>query len=965
MELPFAVKVLSKLLDLGLAGVEAWTNEGFDTKELATLPVLTDLIGELGGKPAEGSSDMEALHLAVITRCFGLAFRRHWAFNESLAPRVGGFWPIKGKEERKRAEEIERRMDLALEALKELSKPGDRPVAQEWSQVTSLAGSPLSTPYYQALWSAFTNPKLDDESVGESPLLEPSGAGRLEFERHFLLAYHQALSTSVGQPLQSYLPRLRSDYRTRLFRELLLKEMEGWDKRHIFGNTERREHADDDPVPFLPLGRMYVEPDASMSEDPRGSRTPVTRLIERLFRESKRNVLIVKADFGMGKSLTARTLAQRWAHQFLTKSARSPELPLPIYIRCAEDLSDEGFNLDETVRSAWKRQADELGLHLKASDEALSLPGPEQRAVFLLDGLDEVILGDRRLESFFKRLRGEATEHHRFIIFSRPGALPDDVELRGIPVIELLSWQKEQREKWLACWRELQGGVGPTHSELESRRLAEFAGTPILLFMVAQTWSQHSTQGGTSRAALYEEFFWQIARGKHDVAREQHRNVAEASSVLREHLVLKGLLPGEAEALDAMLWLMGRVAWEATKLDQRQLLEPHRKPEMLTKRGIENLIADELGVGQNASDIINAIQMGLLLTMQAHLRSGTASQLLFGHKSFREYLVARYWADRLRALARARQWEWDGLEKPLLGGRLLSREDRTFEFLMEMLNGEPLPRRPNAPFALSRREHEALLEWAQNRFESEAQEDPSGNRHPTLRDDRRPWLREAALAIGSSLRDSPGMRSRDKLTVRTLLSWFWLMRIGPIIVAPKARWRDSQLSELSLRGANFRHADLQGVRFTSANLSRRSTGNNAPCDFTEARLDDAVLAGAFLEAAVFKKASLRLADLTHAILDLAELSEADLEGAQLIAARLPHARLNGSNLNGAKLIQADLRNASLASATLVGSYLHSANLEGAVLAGAILTGARYDKDTHWPVGFDPQAAGAILEDYTQ
>lgn len=965
MDLPLWVKALGKLFQFGITVYESWTTEGFAPKELETLPALVDFLGELSGNKTGRSLDMEALHLGLITRCFGQAFGRHWAFNKSLAPKLGGFRIFMSKEERQRAQEIELRVKLATEMLEELGRIGDLPAGEEeWKRVGKLTGGPLSTPYYQALWSAFTNKNLDEDGTGTPPLLDLGETGRLEFERHFLLAYHQALSSQVGQPLQHYLERLSDGYRVQLLRELLLKDLAGWGGRHLFGNAERRAVRADDPIPFMPLGQMYVEPDARLSGDNKDARTPILQLVEQLLK-NQRNVLILKADFGMGKSLTARTLALRWAQRYLSGRDPSPEAILPIYIRCADDLPDEGFDLEQTVRGAWKRQAEALELKLKVGDEALRPPGKNERAIFLLDGLDEVILGERRLESFFRRIREEASDRHTFIILSRPGALPAERDLKDIPVIELLPWEPEQSEEWLERWRRIRH-EGPAWPQLKERGLLEFASTPILLFMVTQTWGRYSAQAGASLAALYEEFFWQIAQGKHEADCERHPNVAEASSELREHLIEKRLLSREATNPEAMLWLMGRVAWEATKLEQRQMLEPLRKAEALTKRDIENLIVGELAVERNASDTIDAIQVGLLLTMQAHLRAGTASQLLFGHKSFREYLVARYWADRLKALAQARQRQWEELEKPLLGGRLLSQEDSTFDFLMQMLNGTPLVEHPRSPFGLGDDGRDALLEWAQNRFESEEQQDSSGNRAPTVRDDRRPWLREAALAIGSRLRGSPGLRLRDKLTIRSMLTWFWLMRVGPIVIARGLRGRDALLSELTLRGADFAEAELDGASLLNADLEPGGFEHPA-CSFMGAELNKANLSGARLSLCLFNEASLIGANLVNTALigasfARAKLMRADLHGARLTGAVLYKADLSSAILERALLDSADLQGAQLIGTSLIGASLIGANLTGAVLTDAVLQHARYDETTRWPDGFDPRAAGATYEE---
>ena len=63
-------------------------------------------------------------------------------------------------------------------------------------------------------------------------------------------------------------------------------------------------------------------------------------------------------------------------------------------------------------------------------------------------------------------------------------------------------------------------------------------------------------------------------------------------------------------------------------------------------------------------------------------------------------------------------------------------------------------------------------------------------------------------------------------------------------------------------------------------------------------------------------------------------------------ANLHLANLAGANLAGANLISADLR----------GAYLRGANLERANLNGTVA-----DRNTRWPEGFDPVAAGVIFQ----
>ena len=73
----------------------------------------------------------------------------------------------------------------------------------------------------------------------------------------------------------------------------------------------------------------------------------------------------------------------------------------------------------------------------------------------------------------------------------------------------------------------------------------------------------------------------------------------------------------------------------------------------------------------------------------------------------------------------------------------------------------------------------------------------------------------------------------------------------------------------------------------------------------------------------------------------------------------PGADLKGADLTGANLEWADLEGADLTGANLEGADLKGANLGWADLTGANLKGAEADQFTHWPKGFDPEAAGVI------
>lgn len=184
---------------------------------------------------------------------------------------------------------------------------------------------------------------------------------------------------------------------------------------------------------------------------------------------------------------------------------------------------------------------------------------------------------------------------------------------------------------------------------------------------------------------------------------------------------------------------------------------------------------------------------------------------------------------------------------------------------------------------------------------------------------------------------------------------------------------------LDLTGANFEGAQIGGSR-----------------DFVGAKL-----VGANLQDANFSKVSLALANLTGANLKGTDFTDARFDTGTkwpkgfdplTIGAHGPgvdysdseftvsayHLDLTGANLSGAKiggarefvgsnLTEANLENSDFSKVRLYNAILNRANLRGTDLREIKYnlhtnwTGAIYSVHTKWPEGFDPQAAGAILE----
>ena len=961
------ITILTKAIGLGIKAWNAYCDEGLDSKDLDALnQVVAGVAGMTSGGTAPGAA---AAQVGLIMASFGRAFEGHWVGTRTLE-RPGWIKRWLDREEKDRDQEIQTRLRMARLGPGQV---GDRSAgAAEVAAVGTLVGDPRGTPYYRELWRVFTDRDLDLTGDQAPMTLDPENDDKHRFERHFLLAYHQGLASNAGKPVRDYLGTLEKD-QARLIRDVTLADLATWRDHHVFGNVRPEVWDEDHQLPFLSLGTLYVEPEATVvppgsersTQEPAPEPTPepITRLLDAWLADPEgETIAVIRADFGMGKSLTARTwacqLARRWRDD---TTGISLDAWQPVFIDCGKDILGQNPELPTISQRARKRHASELGISLSTTDPALAMPAHDQRTVFVLDGLDEVVLGQRELDALFVRLRDHATARHRVLVLSRPGVLPEQRRLKGVRVLELGLFRggqdpgKGQIAAWLKRWNAHARKEKPAIAvaDIAGRDLLELAATPILLFMIAHSWDEHQATGEIRQAQVYETFMLQMARGKHELDQAGHTPVYDAAIELRRRLVDDDLLDDSAAPHEAMLWLLARLAWEETclawdhRIEQRlqrgggELDDEKLEPPILTRRIIGNVLGDDLRVDGEAA---RTVEIGLLLTLQ-HDSMSDRDRLHFGHKSFREFLVARYWADRLRKLAGGGGHEWAEHESHLAGGRLLLSGNRSFEYLCQMLRSTS--DRPCSPLAWNAEQRGKVRDWAEKRFNDETLRcDPPrarrrDERGPLLRHDRSPLLREAALAVGSEISVADGLdglKADSPWTLRSLLTWFWYTREPVWIHAPKARLAGSMISG-TFRVANFAGADLS----------------------------HAVMDRCQLEEAAFQYANLQHASLQHANLHDADLSGADLRHASLQGAHLQYAWLVDANLRGANLLYAnlsntqlqlaDLQHADLHHAQLYSANLHGTNLHGADLQHASLDDALYNESTTFPEHFDPAKEG--------
>jgi hypothetical protein len=160
------------------------------------------------------------------------------------------------------------------------------------------------------------------------------------------------------------------------------------------------------------------------------------------------------------------------------------------------------------------------------------------------------------------------------------------------------------------------------------------------------------------------------------------------------------------------------------------------------------------------------------------------------------------------------------------------------------------------------------------------------------------------------------------------------------------------LPQVNLMHGNLAQVNLTNAYFTNAILT---SANLAGAILTNADLMSAILTNANLVGTIFTNAVLVRANLTNAV-----LVRAIFTNAVLVRAIFEHANLSDAILKNAHLGRANLTSANLTRAYLAGANLAYADLKNADLANVTLAGATYDARTRWPVGFDPDAAGAVF-----
>jgi uncharacterized protein YjbI with pentapeptide repeats len=137
--------------------------------------------------------------------------------------------------------------------------------------------------------------------------------------------------------------------------------------------------------------------------------------------------------------------------------------------------------------------------------------------------------------------------------------------------------------------------------------------------------------------------------------------------------------------------------------------------------------------------------------------------------------------------------------------------------------------------------------------------------------------------------------------------------------------RGSAFDEASLVSATFLNTDLRQVGFRAARLDNARFVENS-------KLDQVVFSEASMLLTYCRGLSMRGAEIRHATVDGADFSECDLAEAKLYRVVARGARFEMADLRKAEMIAGNFMGASFARATIYGADFRAANLHGADMA---------------------------------
>lgn len=613
-----AVSLITIALSLIQSGQKAANDPDWstvdDTKALVTLfKSIKELIGinkKLKDDKLDPIDRLAAIHTMIITRAFHDALKDHLSLTQNKSGH--------------------RKLNKYIQ--NQLVEHEKKPTPCTILSLHTWLSRPTFSTIYQTLWSICSNAKqfgLDEDLLIQIDEDGQPGKSKQLFELAFYKHYAKYTDGALGKELKQ-LQDLPKDWQKRFYRHLLLVNAMDFPNQSMFPN--------DATGPTL--GQMYVQPDIKIDKNETMPPAPAISSLEKNC--SGQKVSLVTADFGFGKSLTSRMFAAHLATQAVTGERPTESYPIPVRIICQHHMRSEVLNfatLQEAFKTACMEQISSLKKLSKTSD---LLPDLKDATFHLIiDGLDEIVVHSKACERFFEDLYEHCNDSLLITVFSRPGVIAQKVfdmtDHNQLLHFKINRFNEEKTNAWLEKWNQFNNTQIPTD---DFRKVLEegLQNIPIMLFMTATVWDEVKTKDGNyiTRAKLYERFVYAMARGKASKKTGEHGAIITASQKLLE--VIEEKLPQEQPTeVDAMLWLMGRIAWK------RFCLKANKNRELKLIH-IQTILEEELDIDDQDLDII---KQGVCVATQTNMANND-QHIFFQHESFAEFFIAQFWINSLK-----------------------------------------------------------------------------------------------------------------------------------------------------------------------------------------------------------------------------------------------------------------------------------------------------------------------------
>jgi RNA polymerase sigma factor (sigma-70 family) len=563
--------------------------------------------------------------------------------------------------------------------------------------------------------------------------------------------------------------------------------------------------------------RFYIEP--SIGWEPSGESLTATSILKDWLGDSSWNQLTLLGDVGTGKSFLCRMLAYNLGKAFLVDPLQNP-LPLLIDLRNADrQFSLEGLILTHLSNSGLSR------VSFGAFTHALS----HGNIVLILDGFDEMsarvspFITASNFHELSKCVTGQAkviltcrthyfksrTEEEEVILGGGQDLASESarelywdlISRKGFRIAYLRPFSLLQIESYLQLRR-----PSDFRQALERIRdtynLLELSQRPMLLEMIVKSLDKIGAADITP-AALYKVYTdaW--------IQRDYWRDVLTAEKKL------------------AFLTGLARTLWsEDTPRIHYTVLQEHLRLEL----------AGELQDPQRLVEIDSEVRTASFLTRDS------GGNYEFAHKSYGEFFLARWLAERLA------QGELACLRLKRLSPEVIS-------FLFDLLNSEVL--------------EASLAQFLCLQYE--------------------PLASENALVLLYGLRRERWRRERRQVHGESTVQ---------VRLPRGAMLTGANLNNLSLEGAVLQEADLEGASLQETILVHSDlSGSN----LNRARLNSVMLIKGNLAGASLISCSLVAANLENATLDECNFSDADLTDTYLVGVSASGVKWRGAKMVGAVL----------------------------------------------------------------